>query len=345
MNPRRLRPLLLGAALFGAASLGAAIVLPPASADPVEPIEVALLGINDFHGEIDATTTVQFAGTIESLRASHGEESTIVLSAGDILKADEWTTQNPRSLHFVPTLDVLDALDVRANAVGNHEFHNGYGALRTTITDAADFPLLSANILKSNTAQFSPYEIFDVAGLEVAVIGATTRDTSILDPRVLLCGLKFTDPVDAVNATATHLDALPNPPDIIVAVYHEGAQGGGLNDDKVRVGTETSASVDVVFAGHTHETYKFDGAVPGVPGKTRPVIQSGVRGEAVSEVVLTIDPTTKDVLSYTMDNVPRTSVSTATLTSTYPRAAQVDAIVQDAIQNPPGLTSGPVPFC
>lgn len=345
MYPHRLRPLLAGAVLLGAASLTIALVSPPASADPVEPVELALLSVNDFHGEIDATTTVRFAGTIESRRALYGEESTLVLSAGDILKADQGTTQNPRSLHFVPTFDVLNALDVKASAIGNHEFHNWYGALRTTVTAAADFPLLSANILKSNNLEFSPYETFNVAGLEVAVIGATTRDTSVLDPRVLLCGLKFTDPVDAVNATAASLTSGPNPPDIIVAVYHEGAQGGGLNDDKARVGTATSSDVDVVFAGHTHETYKFAGTVPGVPGKTRPVIQSGEKGEAVSEVVLTIDPTTKDVLSYTMDNVPRTTASPATLTATYPRAAQVDAIVTAAINTPPGLTPGSVPLC
>lgn len=345
MSPLPFRRLLLGAALLAAASLPAAFATTQASADPVEPIEVALLSVNDFHGEIVDPTTVQFAGTIEQLRAEHGENSTLVLSAGDILKADEWTTQNPKSLHFVPTFDVLNALDVRASAVGNHEFHNTYGALKTTIAAAADFPLLSANILKSNTPQFSAYEIFDVAGLEVAVIGATTRDTPILDGRVLLCGLKFTDPVAAVNTTADNLMALPDPPDIIVAVYHEGAQGTSLNGDKARVGTLTSPDVDVVFAGHTHETYKFDGTVPGQPGKTRPVIQSGVKGEWVSEVVLTIDPNTKDVLSYTMDNVPRTSESKATLIATYPRAAEVDAIVQDALTNPPGTTNDPVGIC
>ena len=223
MNPRRLRPL-LGAALLAIATLSAALVTPAASAGSVEPIELALLSVNDFHGEIDDATTVQFAGTIEKQRALHGEDSTLVLSAGDILKADQGTTQNPRSLHFVPTFDVLNALDVRASAVGNHEFHNWYGALKTTIPAAADFPLLSANILKSNAPQFSAYEIFDVAGLEVAVIGATTRETSILDPRVIACGLKFTDPVDAVNATATNLTALPDPPDIIVAIYHKVAR-------------------------------------------------------------------------------------------------------------------------
>lgn len=341
---RPLRPLLLGAALLGVASVAAALVSPPASAHTVEPIKVALLSVNDFHGEIADPTTVQFAGTIEKQRALHGENSTLVLSAGDILDVDEGSDQNPQSLHFVPAFGVLNALDVRASAVGNHEFHNWYGALRTTIPAAADFPLLSANILKHNVPQFSAYEIFDVAGLEVAVIGATTRDT-VLDPRVTVCGLTFTDPVDAVNATAADLAALPDPPDITVAVFHEGAQQAGLNNDQTRVGTATSADVDVVFAGHVHERVMFHGPIPGEPGKTRPVIQAGEEGRSVSEVVLKIHPKTKDVLSYKMSHVDRLSDSSESLIATYPRAAQVDAIVQDALVNPPGTTDQAVSLC
>lgn len=338
------RRLLLGSALLGVASLPVAAGSSPASADPVEPIKIALLSINDFDETIADPTTVQFAATIEKQRALYGENSTLVLSAGDMVSGDG-TTQNPQSLHFVPTFDVLNALDVRAGAVGNHEFHNWYGALKTTIPAAADFPLLSANILKSNVPQFSAYEMFDVAGLKVAVIGATTRETPILDPRVLLCGLKFTDPVDAVNTTAANLKALPDPPDIIVALYHEGAQVPGLNNDRERVRTATSADVDVVFSAHTHETYKIDGPVPGDPSKTRPVIQSGQKGDAVSEVVLSVDPNTKEVLSYTMDNIPRLTDPKDTLKTTYPRAAEVDAIVQDALANPPGTTTQSVGLC
>lgn len=341
--PRPLRPLLLGAALLGVASAAAAFVSPAASADPIKPIKVALLSVNDFHGEIADPTTVQFAGTIEKQRALHGENSTLVLSAGDNFNAAKGD-QNPHSLHFVPTFNVLNALDVRASAIGNHEFHNWYGALKTTIPAAADFPLLSANILKDDTPQFSAYEIFDVAGLEVAVIGATTRD-AVLDPRVTMCGLTFTDPVDAVNATAANLVALPDPPDIVVAVFHEGAQGTGLNDDRVRVGTATSADVDVVFAGHVHEKVMFHGPVPGEPGKTRPVIQAEEEGKSVSEVVLKIDPYTKNVLSYTMSHVDRLSDSSQSLIQRYPRAARVDAIVQDALANPPGTTKEAVSLC
>ncbi len=339
--PRR-RPLLLCALLLVVA-LAAALVSPAASAHPVKPINVALLSVNDFHGAIADTTTVQFAGAIEKERARYGENSTLVLSAGDNFNAAEGD-QNPQSLHFVPAFDVLNALEVRASAVGNHEFHNWYGALKTTIPAAADFPLLSANIFKGDTPQFSAYEIFDVAGLQVAVIGATTR-VALLDPRVSLCELTFTDPVDAVNATAAELVALPDPPDIIVAVFHEGAQEGGLNNGRTRVGTATSSDVDVVFAGHIHQKVMFDGPVPGEPGKTRPVIQAEEGGKSLSEVLLKIDPNTKDVLSYKMSHVDRLTDSSESLIATYPRAAQVDAIVQDALANPPGRTNEPVGFC
>ena len=344
MYPRQNRPLVLVAAVLGVASVAAALVSPPASARTAGPITVALLSVNDFQGEIADPTTVQFAGTIEKQRALHGEDSTLILSAGDMIDGHHGD-QNPQSLHFVPALRVLNALGVRASAVGNHEFHNWYGALKTTIPAAADFPLLSANILKGDAPQFPAYKIFDVAGLEVAVIGATTRDTALVDSRVTVCGLTFTDPVDAVNATAAELTARPDPPDVIVAVLHEGVQGAGLTDDKTRVGTAMSADVDVVFGGHTHEKVMFQGPVPGEPGKTRPVMAAEEHGKSVSEVALTIDPKTKDVLSYTMSLVDRVSDSSESLIATYPRVAQVDAIVQDALVNPPGKTDEPVGLC
>lgn len=338
------RRLFLTAAFLAAATLPATLASSPAFADPVEPIDIALVGFNDFHESVADPQTVQFAGTIEAIREEYGEESTLLLSAGDILR--EGGTQNPNSTSYVPTLCALNALDVSATAVGNHEFHygalttNGYATpLKTTVASIADFSFLSANILKSSVPQFPAYEVFDVAGVKVAVIGATTRDTPYLDPRHLLWGLTFPDPVAAVNTAAASLKASPNPPDIIVAVYHEGATlddpSSGLTQDKTRVVYSTSADVDVIFSGHVHAHADIDGPVPGQPGVYRPVIQSDSHGAQVSKVVLSIDPATKNILSYDAQNVDRTTETKANLISEYPRADQVDEIV----------TAGPMSAC
>ncbi|MFY0099949.1 hypothetical protein ABTQ08_21020, partial [Acinetobacter baumannii] len=48
--------------------------------------DINLLGINDFHGRIDANT-VKFAGTIEQLRAEYGDDNSLFLSNGDNIGA------------------------------------------------------------------------------------------------------------------------------------------------------------------------------------------------------------------------------------------------------------------
>ena len=85
------------------------------------PVTLNLLNINDFHGRIDSNT-VKFAGTVEKLRAEGGEGNTLFLSAGDNIGASLFASA---SAGDIPTLDVLNALDLKTSAVGNHEFDKG----------------------------------------------------------------------------------------------------------------------------------------------------------------------------------------------------------------------------
>ncbi|MEB3059403.1 hypothetical protein VJI94_08220, partial [Parvimonas sp. D9] len=84
--------------------------------DLSDTVELNLLNINDFHGRIDANT-VKFAGTVEQLRAAH--ENTLLLSAGDNIGASLFASAMADDQ---PTIDVLNALEMTASAVGNHEF-------------------------------------------------------------------------------------------------------------------------------------------------------------------------------------------------------------------------------
>ena len=84
-------------------------------------VDLNLLGINDFHGRIDSNT-VQFAGTIEKLRAAAAPGATAFLSAGDNIGASLFASAVAKDQ---PTIDVLNTLELRTSAVGNHEFDGG----------------------------------------------------------------------------------------------------------------------------------------------------------------------------------------------------------------------------
>ena len=113
---------------------------------------------------------------------------------------------------------------------------------------------------------------------------------------------------------------------------------GGVHRDRQR---RDRPNVDVLFNGHTHQLYAFDAPVPGVPGEFRPVLQTGNYGENVGKVVLTVDTTTKEILSYTRENIPRSTASDNALLVKFPALSQVKTIVDAALAN--AATVGNVP--
>ena len=305
---------------------------------PGDPIVLNLLGINDFHGRID-TNTVKFAGTVEQLRAEAGEARTLMVSAGDNVGASLFPSAVEGD---IPTIDVLNALDLDASAVGNHEFDKGYTDLTDRIAPAADFPILGANVFNAGgEPALDPYEIVNVDGLDVAVVGAVTQETPSLVNPDGVAGLTFADPVASINDTVADLDALADPPDVIVASVHEGAPDGTQTYEQAIASSEvfkdlaenTSAEVDAIFMGHTHQAYAYDAPVPGQAGETRPLVQTGQYGANIGQIQLTVDSETGDVQSHTQRNVARTTAADDGLISTYPRVAEVDTIVDTALAN------------
>ncbi|TFD72774.1 ExeM/NucH family extracellular endonuclease [Cryobacterium sp. Hb1] len=307
-------------------------------------VELNLLNINDFHGRIDANT-VKFAGTVEQLRAEYGDANSLFLSNGDNIGASLFASasQNDR-----PTIDVLNALDLAASGVGNHEFDQGFGDLTGRVADAADFDYLGANVYNVGTEMpaMKEYALLDVAGIIVGVIGAVTEETPALVSPNGIATLSFGDPVAAVNRVASQLtdgDPSNGEADVLIAEYHEGA-GAGIPDGATleqelaaggafaNIVNDTSAAVDAIFTGHTHKQYAWDAQVPGAAaGVTRPVLQTGSYGENIGQVVLSYDVASGDTTTVTNRNVARSTAADADLAAGYPRVAEVQAITNAAL--------------
>lgn len=312
---------------------------------------LTLLNINDFHGRIDANT-VKFAGTIEQQRALGGDAKTMLLSAGDNIGASLFASA---ILNDNPTIDVLNALDVKASAVGNHEFDKGWDDLKDRVTAAADFPYLGANVYaKGTTTPVLPeYEIVTIDGVRVAVIGTVTQETPTLVTPSSVAMLDFGDAVEATNRVAAKIKA-DGLADIIVAEYHDGSPAGtpeGVTIDQeiaasptfAKIVNETSPLVNVIFTGHTHKQYAWNGQVPGAAaGVTRPIVQTGSYGENIGKVVLNIDKSTMTVNTYTASLVARTTTSDDSLVADYPRVADVKTIVDAALANATTVGGQPV---
>ncbi|UEL29210.1 ExeM/NucH family extracellular endonuclease [Pseudarthrobacter sp. L1SW] len=316
-------------------------------------VDLNFLGINDFHGRIDSST-VLFAGTIEKLRAAAAPGATAFLSAGDNIGASLFASAVAKDQ---PTIDVLNALELKASTVGNHEFDGGWADLRDRVISGgtnAKFPYLGANVYRKGTTEpvLPEFTILEMAGVKVAVIGTVTQEVPSLVTPAGIADLEFGDPVEAINRAAARI-ASGNLADVIIVENHDGAGSGVVEgatlEQEVAAGgpfaklvTETSADVDAIFTGHTHKEYAWDAPVPGVEGKTRPIVQTGNYGENVGQIQLTVDNATKQVTSYKAGNVRRTTDPAAGLTAAYPRVAAVDAIVRKALAEAAVVGNQPV---
>ncbi|WP_205843759.1 bifunctional metallophosphatase/5'-nucleotidase [Nakamurella deserti] len=321
-DSHRWRRLAGGAAVsaLAAGSLTVGVTLP---AHALTPTVINLLSINDFHGRIN-DATVDFAETVEKLRqdaliANDGVDNTLLVGAGDLIGASDFASAVAQDQ---PTIDVMNALGMATSSVGNHEFDQGFADLTDrVIADGtnASWEYLGANVYEKGTTTpaLPEYSVTTVNGLEVAVIGVVTQETPTLVSPAGIATLDFGDPVAAINRVADQLtdgDPANGEADVLVASVHEGApageNAGATLESQVAASAVfssivngTSAKVAAILNGHTHQTYAWDGSVPGGDGATRPIIQTGNYGDNVGQIQLTVDADTNAVLSYTVGNV------------------------------------------
>ena len=246
--------------IFRCALLAGALGL-SAAAQAAEPVQLRLIGINDFHGNLESTGlslslpdpqggekplrvpvggAAALAGLVKALRAE--APNSLMLSGGDLISAAPLVSTMFR---HESTVEVMNAIGLDVSTVGNHEFDNGAVELKRIANGGcaenqpgapttscalgpyrgARFQYLSANVADATgRTLFAPSVIKNVRGIRVGVIGAVTRTTpSIVSPSGV-AGLRFLDEADAVNRAARHLKA--QGVKVIVMTIHEGGELG-----------------------------------------------------------------------------------------------------------------------
>lgn len=329
-----------------AASSGLAVVATSATlisspAQAADPVDVQIIGTNDFHGRLlpgtDIPGAAKYAGAVEQFRADN--PNTIFAAAGDLIGATTFESfiQNDK-----PTIDVFNEMDLDVSAVGNHELDQGYDDLvdrvmapydaTTNPEGGAEWAYVAANIDEPGDAdEIAPSWTTDVGGVTVGFVGAVTEDLPSLVPPTRIAGLEVTDIVAATNEEAAELRA--DGADLVVLLVHEGAPGtdcAAMDDDPTSdfgsIITGVSGDVDAIVSGHTHLNYSCSFPVAAWadrPVKERLVVSAGQYGNFLNKMSFSVDPDTGDVLAATNENLN-------IATGTYPADAAVQAIVDQA---------------
>ncbi|MFF3565221.1 bifunctional metallophosphatase/5'-nucleotidase [Streptomyces sp. NPDC002574] len=274
IHPRRNAARKVAAAATGLAALGAlAIAMPTAqahesrhSAERDRTVDLQMLAINDFHGNLeppagssgrvtelqaDGTTKTVDAGGVEYLASSlrsarQGHKRTVTVAAGDIVGASPLLSG---LFHDEPTIEAMNKLGLDVTGVGNHEFDEGKDELLRLQkggchpTDGcyekgrkfkgADYPILSANVVNEKTGKplLAPYTIEHIKGIKVGFIGVTLESTPDIVTAEGVKGLKFLDEVETINKYSKELKS--KGVNAIVALVHEGGfpASGSYNYD------------------------------------------------------------------------------------------------------------------
>jgi 5'-nucleotidase len=330
------------AALFLA---GCAAHVPPPAPVAQAPIEVQILAINDFHGNIETPPepvaitqpdgtilkarvggAAQLASALE--RARQGHPNSITVAAGDLIGASPLA-----SAYFLdePTIDSMNLLGLSVASVGNHEFDKGSAELlrmqnggcekhtsrvpcRLERFSGARFQYLSANVLRADGSSLFPATaIRQVGPIRIGFIGETLKDTGTLVSPAGVAGLHFTDEAATANALVPKLKAAGA--DAIVLLIHQGGrvpdsfeeQGcNGLTGDILPILDKLDPAITTVISGHTHQAYA---CTVQRGGASRLLTSAGKYGFLYADVRLRFEPATHRLISEQAINVPVTGTA------------------------------------
>lgn len=201
-----------------------------------QPREVHILATNDMHATIEVFP--QLAAIADSLRALY--PGLLIFSAGDNRTGNPLNDQY--EIPAYPMVALMNQIGFNASAIGNHEFDVSSLA---RLTGLANFRYLCCNMQAADSTGIRalPYQVFDVNGLRVGVIGVIQ-----LSPEGIpsthpdnLRGISFMPAKEALG----QYEWLSRECDVTILLSHL-----GLEDDRRLA--DDNPWIDLIIGGHTH---------------------------------------------------------------------------------------------
>jgi 5'-nucleotidase len=337
LSLRPVAALVLAATLAASLSACSTVSLAPAAATPASPatsatsatsatpsslVNIELVTLNDFHGNLEPSKyvwdsaagggprTIQ-AGGIDTIGAAlqawrRDDPQLLLVGAGDLVGASPaissmWADE--------PTIGAMNLLGLRASSVGNHEFDAGRiellrqqnGGCKSPRPDkackydadfgGAKFAYLAANVIDTATRKpvLPAYTIETAHGVKVAFIGTVLKSTAEAALASGIAGLEFIDEADAINRQLPELRA--QGVGVFVALVHQGGSTvekfdqqdcSKLTGPVIDIARRLDPAVKLVVSGHSHKGYLCQ-----VDGRT--VTQSDMGGHVLGRIKLTVD--------------------------------------------------------
>lgn len=316
-------------------TLTLALVLAGCASAPRGPVELNVVAINDFHGNLepskynfrglDGKTEALRAGGIDVLGGAIAafrkeDKDLLFVAAGDLVGASPamsslWADE--------PAIEAMNMMGLDASALGNHEFDQGRKELLRQQNGGCDSPrpakacqiapnfsgakfsYLAANVRDAATKQplVPGWRIKDVKGVKVGIVGAVLQDVPSVAISTSIAGLEFIDEARAINDAVAQMRA--QGAKVFVALIHEGGfakeppQQQGcttLNGGIVDIVKKLDPAIRLVVTGHSHTGYLCK-----VDGRV--VTQADSAGHLVTRIKMKVDAASGKVEDIDANNV------------------------------------------
>lgn len=240
-------------------------------------------------------------------KAAEANGPVLVLDAGDFSMGTAFAAA---SREIGGELQIMGRMGYDATTFGNHEFDLGADGLAQAISVASKAGRIPA-VLSSNT-DFSAadatldgmrqltkagtirrYLVIERGGIRFGLFGLLGKEAQIYTNQG---AVKFPDPIESAKEVVKTLRETEKV-DVVIALSHGGVEKG--KDGRFRTGEdvrlpEAVPGIDIVIGGHSH-TFLMEPIM--VNGHT-PVVQTGLEGRNLGELVITRDGTEQTVESY-----------------------------------------------
>ncbi len=266
-----------------------------------------ILDISDFHGQlVPLSEAADSFGPSFSIGGAaflkewfdvyraESQDGSITVAAGDSVGATP-----PISSFFgdTPTIELMNAMGIDADGLGNHNFDKGQAYLRNTLIPLADYPFLSANVVDAQgktPAEWKPSTVFNLEGAKLGLVGFTNEDAPSLVFPNAFDPFHVAERRPAVQAEVDKLRA--KGVKTIVVMGHDGATGGTLTlpTGPLPELADQLTGVDVLIGDHTD--FQVLARRNGIL-----VTENRSKGIRFTRIRLVVDPSSKSVVYSTAD--------------------------------------------
>lgn len=277
-------------------------------------VDLRILATTDLHMEVTGFDYVRgcaaaasgLPGLARIIAAERADAANcLFFDNGDLLQGNPLADllaspdrRRPRGPH--PAVASLGALGCDAATLGNHDLGYGTGFLAHSLKGAA-YPVVCANLRMPGRVQLSPWTVLhrDLVSrdgsrqsLRIGVIGFLPPQTAAWEA-IAAPGLRTEDILTAARREVPRLRAAGA--QVVVALAHSGL---GAGDENAATALAALPGIDVVIAGHTHDTFPGPGAVAGVGVDAaagtlwgKPAVQPGFGGSHLGVIDLVLQRT------------------------------------------------------